>query len=215
VQFLVLKDQQQYGPYDVADLQSYVRQGSFALTDLCWQEGWPEWRPVAAVVTVPPPPPSRSAPPPPVGVAAEGVSANSVSSRKEETLWEGHTTWWKYARGIFWTVILALIAAIFTLGLSLLVIPFFLALFYFERKRRRYFVTSKRVKAEWGLVVKSSAEVRIKDIRATNVVRRGLSGLFGIGTLEFCSAGGGGVEVTFQAIHNAQSVKDIVTGLQD
>ncbi len=170
---------------------------------------------MAAVVTVPPPPPSRSAPPPPVGIAAEGVSANNVSSREEETLWEGHTTWWKYAGGIFWTVSFALIAAIFTLGLSLLVIPFFLALFYFERKRRRYFVTSKRVKAEWGLVVKSSAEVRIKDIRATNVVRRGLSGLFGIGTLEFCSAGGGGVEVAFQAIRNAQSVKNIVTGLQD
>ena len=149
MQILVLKDERQYGPYELADLQSYVREGSFALTDLCW------------------------------------------------------------------TVFLAMIAGIFTLGLSLLVIPVFLAVFYFERKRRRYFVTTKRVKAEWGLIVKSSAEVRIKDIRATNVVRRGLSGLFGIGTLQFSSASGEGIEVAFQAIRNAQSVKDIVTRLQD
>ena len=50
---------------------------------------------------------------------------------------------------------------------------------------------------------------------ATNVVRRGLSGLFGIGTLQFSSASGEGIEVAFQAIRNAQSVKDIVTRLQD
>ena len=211
MQILVLKDERQYGPYELADLQSYVREGSFALTDYCWQEGWPEWRPVSTLVTVPPPPPTRTAPPPAAAIPA----AQSASPRDEEILWEGHTTWWKYAGGIFWTVFLAMIAGIFTLGLSLLVIPVFLAVFYFERKRRRYFVTTKRVKAEWGLIVKSSAEVRIKDIRATNVVRRGLSGLFGIGTLQFSSASGEGIEVAFQAIRNAQSVKDIVTRLQD
>ena len=37
---LVTKDGQQYGPYELAELQGYVTQGSFSLTDLCWQDGW-------------------------------------------------------------------------------------------------------------------------------------------------------------------------------
>jgi len=51
-------------------------------------------------------------------------------------------------------------------------------------------VSNKRVKVEYGLFVKSSREVRISDIRSVNVVKKGVAGLFGIGTLEFSSSGG-------------------------
>jgi uncharacterized membrane protein YdbT with pleckstrin-like domain len=107
------------------------------------------------------------------------------------------------------------IVGVFTLGLGLLIIPPLLLLFYLERQRRRFVVTNKRVKAEWGLITKSSSEVRIRDIRAMNIRRTGLAGLFGIGTLEFSSSAAGGVEVAFPAILNAQGVKDIVTRQQD
>lgn len=210
---LVLKDQQQYGPYTPDELQTYVVQGSFALTDLCWQEGWPEWRPVASVVRVPPPPPTLPPTPPPVPETASPIS--NTGPREEEVLWQGYTTWWKYAGAIFWTCLIGVAVGIFTLGLGLLIIPPLLFLYYLERQRRRFVVTNKRVKAEWGLITKSSSEVRIRDIRAMNIRRTGLAGLFGIGTLEFSSAAGGGVEVAFPAIHNAQGVKDIVTRQQD
>lgn len=206
---LVLKDQQQYGPYTSAELQTYVMQGSFALTDLCWQAGWPEWRPVASVVRVPPPPP----PLPPAHEPASPI--DTTGPREEEVLWQGHTTWWKYAGAIFWSCLTGVIVGVFTLGLGLLIIPPLLLLFYLERQRRRFVVTNKRVKAEWGLITKSSSEVRIRDIRAMNIRRTGLAGLFGIGTLEFSSSAGGGVEVAFPAILNAQGVKDIVTRQQD
>lgn len=209
---LVLKDQQQYGPYELSELQGYVTQGSFALTDLCWQDGWPEWRPISTVVRVPPPPPAT---PPLPTTAAIGTSLHPATTREEEILWEGHTTWWKYAGAIFWTTLLGLVAGAFTFGAGLLLIPAVLFLFYLERKRRRFVVTNKRVKAEWGLLTKSSSEVRIRDVRAMNIRRSGLAGFFGIGTLEFSSAAGGGVEVAFTAIQNAQGVKEIVTRLQD
>jgi hypothetical protein len=212
VTLLVLKDQQQYGPYELSELQGYVTQGSFALTDLCWQEGWPEWRPLSTVVRVPPPPPAV---PPAPTVAATVATPTAGMATGEEILWEGHTTWWKYAGAIFWTVLIGLTVGVFTFGVGLLLIPAFLFLFYLERKRRRFVVTTKRIKAEWGLLTKSSSEVRIRDIRAMNVRRTGLAGFFGIGTLEFSSAAGGGVEVAFTAIQNAQDVKEIVTRQQD
>jgi hypothetical protein len=208
---LVLKDQQQYGPYELSELQDYVTQGSFALTDLCWQDGWPEWRPISKVVRVPPPAPAT----PPIPAATVGTAPHPATTPEEEILWEGHTTWWKYAGAIFWTTMIGLIAGAFTFGVGLLIIPAVLLLFYLERKRRRFVVTNKRIKAEWGLLTKSSSEVRIRDIRAMNIRRTGLAGFFGIGTLEFSSAAGGGVEVAFPAIQNAQGVKEIVTRQQD
>ena len=50
-------------------------------------------------------------------------------------------------------------------------------------------VTPKRVELVWGLLTKSSNEVRIEDIRTINVRRKGFSGLLGIGTIEFSSTG--------------------------
>lgn len=52
----VNKDGQQYGPYELNDLAGYVSQGSFALTDLCWQDGWADWQPLSSIISRPPPP---------------------------------------------------------------------------------------------------------------------------------------------------------------
>jgi hypothetical protein len=53
---LVIKDGKQYGPYEFTDLVGYVSQGSFALTDLCWQDGWKDWQPLSSIISIPPPP---------------------------------------------------------------------------------------------------------------------------------------------------------------
>jgi hypothetical protein len=56
MEILVNKDGQQYGPYELNDLSEYVSQGSFALTDLCWQDGWADWQPLSSIISIPPPP---------------------------------------------------------------------------------------------------------------------------------------------------------------
>jgi len=61
----VNKDGQQYGPYELNDLAGYVSQGSFAFTDLCWQDGWEDWQPLSSIISRPPPPTS-----PVLGVSA-------------------------------------------------------------------------------------------------------------------------------------------------
>lgn len=207
---LVLKDGEQYGPYELSDLSGYVTQGSFSLTDLCWQEGWADWQPLSAIISRPPPPPA------PAAMTTQQAQPTEGNSRQEETiLWEGHPNAWRYASQIFWSIIVGLLIGILTLGIGFIIWPFWWLKIYAERKRRKYIVTNKRVKVEFGLFTKSSKEVRIRDIRSVNVVKKGMAGLFGIGTLEFSSAGGAGVEVAFEAIDNAEKIKDMVTGLQE
>ena len=66
----------------------------------------------------------------------------------------------------------------------------------------------------WGLIAKSSNEVLIEDIRIINIRQRGLTGLLGIGTIEF-SCAGDSIDVMFADIWQAQRVKALVRGLQD
>jgi hypothetical protein len=206
----VNKDGQQYGPYELNDLSGYVAQGSFATTDLCWQEGWEEWKPLSTLVSSTPPvvPPPTSAPNPPA------VSAPN-QKQSEEVLWTGHANIWRYAGQFVVSLVVGITLGIITAGPGLLILPLWWGAIYLDRKKRRYIVTNKIVKVEFGMFSKSTKEVRIRDIKAVNVVKRGIAGLFGIGTLEFSSAGGAGVEVAFEGIENAQKIKDLVTGLQE
>jgi hypothetical protein len=48
--YFVSRGEQQYGPYSLAELQSYVQQGNIALTDLARSEGMTDWVPVSQVI---------------------------------------------------------------------------------------------------------------------------------------------------------------------
>ena len=209
---LITKNDEQYGPYELSELQEYVHQGSFLLTDLCWQEGWEDWQPISSIVSRPPP------------VAAPSVQVRSMPAQSsaapntkidEHIVWEGHATLWRHAGSIFWSIVISLLLAVFTFGVGIILAPIWWFAIYFEHKKRKYIVTSKRVKIEFGLFAKSSNEIRVKDIRNVNIVKKGLAGLFGIGTLEFSSSGGSGIEVSFSAISNAAAIKEMINDMQD
>jgi hypothetical protein len=208
--FLTIKDGQQYGPYSLEEVSRYVEEGALLLTDLCWQEGWVEWQPLSSVV-------SRT-PPLSLPIQEEPHSlALAERHRKgaETILWQGHANIWRYAGQFFWSLVFGITLGIFTLGIGLLILPLWWWLIFLERKKRKYIVSNKRVRTEFGLLAKSSKEIRVRDIRSVNLVKKGLAGLFGIGTLEFSSAGGAGVEISFEAIENAEKVKRLVSDLQD
>ena len=207
---LVIKDGQQYGPYEMDELQGYVTQGSFLLTDQCWQEGWADWQPLSSIISRPPPPPA-----PQIRDIAPAASADESTMKEEMILWEGRPTLWRHAGSIIWSIVISLLLAVFTLGIGLLLLPLWWFGIYMERRKRKYIVTNKRVKVEFGLFSKSSNEIRIKDIRNVNVVKKGIGGMFGIGSLEFSSAGGSGIEVAFTAINNAEEVKKMIYIMQE
>jgi len=177
--------------------------------DLCWQEGWADWQPISSIISRPPPPAAQTQSTPQLS------DVGSTTKKEEYIIWEGHATLWLYAGSIFWSIVVTLLLAFFTLGIGIVLAPIWWLAIYFERKKRKYIVTSKRVKVEFGLFAKSSNEIRIKDIRNLNIVKKGLAGLFGIGTLELSSSGGSGIEVSFPAIDNAAAIKEMINDMQD
>ena len=205
---LITKDGQQYGPYELPDIQEYVNQGSFALTDQCWQDGWPDWRPLSTIISRPPPPPPAKA------ASAAPVTAKATATG-DQIIWEGRATLWKYAGSIILSVIVTVLLAVFTMGIGVVLAPIWWLAIYISRKNRKYTVTRKRIVVESGIFVKSSNEIRIKDVRSINVTKTGIAGLFGIGTVDFFSAASGDAEVRFQSIPKAKDLKEMVNALQE
>ncbi len=124
-----------------------------------------------------------------------------ISFSQEVTLWEGHPSWLNYLGA--WIVGVLLIP-VFGLGFLVLIFSFF------SRSGRRYQITSKRVISTDGIFVKTTREVRICDIRVVNVLRGGIVGLFGVGSVQFGSAGTSGIEVEFGGIVDPDDIRDIV-----
>ena len=85
----------------------------------------------------------------------------------------------------------------------------------FERTCHDYVVSEKRVEHISGLFYKSSKEARIVDIRAINVTKQGILGLFGVGTVEFATSGSDGDDVTFSNVWRPHKIKSFVRRLQD
>jgi len=67
---------------------------------------------------------------------------------------------------------------------------------------------------EYGIISKQSTELRIQDIRSINLTTSGLSGLIGIGRLEFSSAASDDAEVIFWNTPHAEKIRDLVRSLQ-
>ena len=154
--------------------------------------------------------------------------SDSNPDNDETILWSGSVSHWHYAGK--WLVIILLLSALvatFFLQLSdaettLWIIRGVLALvalvliiwIRLDRSRRKYMVTNKRVSVEYGIVSNISKEMRIQDIRSINLTTKGLSGLVGIGRVEFSSAATEGDDVIFWNAPSAEKIRDMVRSLQ-
>ena len=98
-------------------------------------------------------------------------------------------------------------------GLALVILVMFIWI-KLDRRRRKYLVTNRRVSVEYGIVSKSSNEMRIQDIRSINLTTKGVSGLLGIGRLEFSSAATDDADVIFWNTPSAEKIRDMVRALQ-
>jgi len=61
-----------------------------------------------------------------------------------------------------------------------------------------------------GIIGREVQSIRVQDLRNVNVRQSFFQRLFGVGDVEFSSAGGAGVEVTFYGVTDPLAVKDRV-----
>ena len=57
--FFITKNGETYGPHEPDEIAVFLGSGEFLPEDFCWQEGWPEWRPISTIL---PDKPVRSVP---------------------------------------------------------------------------------------------------------------------------------------------------------
>lgn len=138
----------------------------------------------------------------------------------ERILFHGHPSWLSYAKGLFLCFLLAAAGALAVpFGLRYAALGFLLATATFTcvgiaRFSRDYFITEERVEVLWGVLGRSSKEVRVRDIRSIDVRESWISGLLGLGSVDFSSSANAGVEVAFESIRKAHGVKELVRQLQ-
>lgn len=131
-----------------------------------------------------------------------------------------HPSWWAYAKPLTLFVLLGIASGLgFQFGTSYAFAGTGLAMVTLlgiiaARFCCDYYVTDERVEVVWGLIGRSSKEVRVCDIRAIDVHEQGIMGLLGIGTVDFSSAGNAAVEVQFRYVRRAHRIKELVRDLQ-
>src|SRR5437868_1360501 len=82
--YFIKRDEKEYGPYSLGDLQKYVGTGNILLTDLCRSEGLTDWVPVSQVIgniPVPAAPAQPAAGAVYGGQAAAGAYAGSAAEQ--------------------------------------------------------------------------------------------------------------------------------------
>ena len=188
-QTFIYKNEQQLGPFDDSTILQSLNNGSFDYADLCWREGWAEWKPIEEVYPKPSHPKTQ----------------NATSVEEEKTEWEGRPSMLNYL-GMWILGVITL-----PIGVGLIVIISILWNYY----SKKYVISNRRVTLVTGIIVKSSNQLRIKDIRSINVSKKGLGALiFGIGSIELSTAATDKAEVVFSGIKNADEVRDLISRLQ-
>lgn len=153
--------------------------------------------------------------------ALDDPPVSGPPSNPNSLLYAGHPSFLSFPRTIL-LIVVAIGCGLFFRDTSqwiflagLVVALFGVSWIFLERSLNLYLVTPRRVEIVTGFIAKSSNEVRIEDIRTINVVKTGLTGLIGVGSVEFASAGGGTVEVSFKNVRAANRIKGLVRRLQD
>ena len=85
----------------------------------------------------------------------------------------------------------------------------------YRRYAHLYSIQNGRVEHYKGILARNITSIRVKDIRNINLGQGIVGRLLGIGTLEFSSAGGAGIEVAWWGILNPDEIKNKIEYMHD
>lgn len=105
-----------------------------------------------------------------------------------------------------WGGIVSIVGAI---GLALLVI-----LLLYRHYAHLYYIEEGRVEHQVGIIGRHIRSVRLADLRNVNLRQGIVERILGIGTLEFSSAGGSGIEVSWAGVRDPADLKRQIEGMR-
>jgi uncharacterized membrane protein YdbT with pleckstrin-like domain len=116
----------------------------------------------------------------------------------EEIIWKGGRSPLSLLR--YWTIGILTLPL---LGLGIIII----LLGVYRMYKKRYYVTSERVKTEVGFLSRTTRDAELNKIQDTYVKQSILGRVFNYGDLFFSTAGSSGYEITFHDVPNPEGLK--------
>jgi membrane protein YdbS with pleckstrin-like domain len=140
----------------------------------------------------------------------------------EETLYQGHPSWLAYPKSLLALLLLiasAVVSHRMQIGLEWVLLfgsvaGLILLFVGLDRFTCTYFITTRRVEMEYGVLGRNTREVRIRDIRSIDVQQGGWRALLGMGNVRFDSSVSSGPEVYFKNVHRPHALKELVREMQ-
>ncbi len=94
------------------------------------------------------------------------------------------------------------------------VFVYLIAVVIYRRYSWAYSIDNATIESREGLIARKVKSIRIQDLRNINVNQTLLQRIMGVGDVEFSSAGGSGIEVTFRGVDDPLQVKALAQRLQ-
>jgi uncharacterized membrane protein YdbT with pleckstrin-like domain len=123
--------------------------------------------------------------------------------------YESIPPWRAYIGSVIFSFIM-----VFVYGVGILL---FLLLTYIRHSNRfiiRGAGQDAEIEKRTGIIARNTNSIRVRDVRNINIRQGAIERLLGVGKVEFSSAGGAGIEVTFGPISHPEKVKELVAYLQ-
>ena len=214
-EIVVLKNGERLGPFEIDEILDLLESGELDYADVCLREGASECERLGDVLDWDRPDEEEED-----EDIDEEEESSSAPIRPTAILYSGHPSILTFPIPVL-CVIGGIAGGIWMHSsdgwydlLFYLVAVAALAHIAVARFTSDYLITPKRIELVQGLVARSSKEVRVQDLRAINVRCTGLSGIIGIGDVDFFTSGDD-PEITFRNIWAAKKVKGLVRKLQD
>jgi len=102
-------------------------------------------------------------------------------------------------------VVLVVIVAVFV---------YLLAVVIYRRYSWAYMIDGETIESREGLIARKVSSIRVRDLRNINVKQSLWQRLMGVGDVEFSSAGGSGIEVSFRGVSDPLQVKSLAQRMQ-
>jgi uncharacterized membrane protein YdbT with pleckstrin-like domain len=75
-------------------------------------------------------------------------------------------------------------------------------------------INGETIESREGLIARKVSSIRVRDLRNINVKQSLWQRLMGVGDVEFSSAGGSGIEVSFRGVSDPLQVKSLAQRMQ-
>ncbi len=94
-------------------------------------------------------------------------------------------------------------------------LPFAVIAILYRHYSWRFTATQDTIETRHGIIARNVKSIRVKDLRNVNLNQSVFQRIFGVGDLEFSSAGGAGIEVIFHGVIRPMDLKQQIQRLQE